>query len=157
MPVIAPVADDFAIIVAQSLFHEYGQWLRDTQSCGTNYPNLDAEIASMPAAYTSRNGEVLLALMDGQPTACIAYRAQPGTPAECEIKRLYVRPAFQGRGLARALIAEALTRAAARHFTRAILDTDTSTMPAAHALYLSLSFREYAPRQGSVAYLDLRL
>jgi GNAT superfamily N-acetyltransferase len=156
MPTIVPVtAGDPA--AAQSLFREYGQWLRTTKSCGTNYPILDDEIASMPASYTTRNGEVLLALIDGQPAACIAYRALPDTPAECEIKRLFVRPPFEHRGLARALVAEALARARARHFTRAILDTDTGTMPAAHALYLSLGFREYAPRQGSLAYLDLAL
>jgi putative acetyltransferase len=155
MPTIVPVTGDPA--AAQSLFREYGEWLRDTQSCGTNYPILDAEIASMPAAYTTRNGEVLLAHIDDQAAACIAYRALPDTPTECEIKRLYVRPAFQGRGLARALVAEAISRACARHYTRAILDTDTSTMPAAHALYLSLGFRECAPRDGALAFLDLNL
>ena len=153
MPEIIPVTADPT--AAQSLLREYGQWLRATQTCGANYPILDAEIASMPAAYTTRNGEVLLAMVDDQPAACIAYRALPDIPTECEIKRLYVRPAFQGQGLARALVTEALTRARARHFTRVILDTDTSTMPAAHALYLSLGFREYAPRQGFLAYLDL--
>jgi putative acetyltransferase len=157
MPVIAPVAEDSAILAAQVLLREYGRWLRATQSCGTNYPVLDTEIACMPATYTNRNGEVLLALLDGQPAACIAYRALPDTPTECEIKRLYVRPAFQGRGLARALVAEALTRAGTRHFTRAILDTDTSTMPAAHALYLSLGFREYSRRDGALAFLDRNL
>jgi putative acetyltransferase len=155
MPTIVPVTGDPT--AAQSLFHEYGEWLRATQSCGANYPVLDGEIGSMPAAYTTRNGEVLFALVDGQPAACIAYRALPDTPTECEIKRLFVRPAFQGRGLARALVAEAIARASARHYTRAILDTDTSTMPAAHALYLSLGFSEYRPRRGSLADLELNL
>ena len=153
MPTIISVASDPT--AAQSLFREYDQWLRATRSCGANFPVLDAEIASMPTAYTGRNGEVLLAHIDDQPAACIAYRALTHTPTECEIKRLYVRPAFQGRGIARTLVAEALARASTRYYTRAILDTDTSTMPGAHALYLSLGFREYAPRQGSLAYLDL--
>jgi len=93
----------------------------------------------------------------GSPPPASPTAPSPTPPPNARSKRLYVRPAFQGRGLARALVAEALTHAAARHFTRAILDTDTSTMPAAHALYLNLGFQEYAPRQGSLTYLDLRL
>ncbi len=36
-----------------------------------------------------------------------------------------------------------------------VLDTDTSTMPSAHALYVSLGFREYRPRRGALADLEL--
>jgi hypothetical protein len=38
-----------------------------------------------------------------------------------------------------------------------ILDTDTSTMPAAHALYLKLGFREYRPVDGNLTFLDRAL
>jgi len=148
---IAPVADEASGRAAQSLFREYADWLRATKSCGANYPALEEEIASLPAAYAERGGDVLLAVIDEQPAACIAWR--PAGDAESfEIKRLYVRPAFRGQGLARTLILEAI-RGIGPH--RIVLDTDTGTMPRAHALYRSLGFREYKPRRGLLADLEL--
>ena len=52
---------------------------------------------------------------------------------------------FAAQSLARTLIAEALSRAAARGFTRAILDTDIVSMAAAHTLYIALGFTHYTP------------
>jgi len=141
---------------ASKLFSQYYEFLQETKSCGTHLPNLDDEIATLPTAYTSRGGEVLLAFVDGHPAACIAYRATDRDPATCDIKRLFVHPEFRGHGLARMLVLEVLARAADRNFTRAILDTDTATMPAAHTLYLDLGFREYT-RKDNLTYLELPL
>ena len=138
---------------ASKLFSQYYEFLQETKSCGTHLPKLDDEIATLPTAYTSRGGEVLLALVEDQPAACIAYRATDSDPATCDIKRLFVHPEFRGHSLARTLVLEVLARAAARNFTRAILDTDTTTMAAAHALYLALGFREYK-RQDNLTYLE---
>jgi GNAT superfamily N-acetyltransferase len=138
------------VLAARAMFGEYENWLRTTKSCGSNYPVLDDEIISMPAAYADRAGEVLLALINNEPAACIAWRST-AEPGSFEIKRLFVRPAFRGQGLARMLILEAMRRIGP---CRIVLDTDTSTMPGAHALYLSLGFREYRPRRGSLADLE---
>jgi len=163
MPVIVavpPIPPTPLLDYARALFRLYYQFLHDTKSCGTHLPALDDEIATLPTAYTSRGGEVLLALVDDIPAACIAYRAtlseNQTDAATCDIKRLFVLPEFRGHGLARSLVVEVLARAAARDFSRAILDTDTSTMPAAHALYLALGFREYAHRE-NLTYLELPL
>jgi GNAT superfamily N-acetyltransferase len=145
---------------ARELFRLYYEFLQSTQSCGSHLPKLDDEIAALPTAYTTQNGEVLLAFVKDIPAACIAYRAVvPGNqddPQTCDIKRLFVHPSFRGHGLSRILVAEVLTRARARNYTRAILDTDTTTMPAAHALYLALGFREYR-REDNLTYLELPL
>jgi GNAT superfamily N-acetyltransferase len=139
------------VLAAQAMFGEYENWLRTTKSCGAHSPILDDEIASLPAAYSGRGGQVLLAVIDEEPAACIAWRSVE-IAGSFEIKRLYVRPAFRGRGLARAMVVEAIRRIGPH---RIVLDTDTGTMPAAHALYLSLGFREYRPRRGSLADLEL--
>jgi carbonic anhydrase len=159
MPVIVPVhptPQTPRLDQARELFRLYYQFLRETKSCGTHLPRLDDEIATLPTAYTSRDGEVLLALVDDEPAACIASRAVESDPSSCDIKRLFVHPGFRGHGLARLLVLDVLARATARNFTRAILDTDTTTMRAAHALYLALGFREYADLD-NLTYLELPL
>jgi GNAT superfamily N-acetyltransferase len=103
------------------------------------------EVANAPLPYTSAEGEVLLALIDSNVAGCIAFRAVRGEAATCEVKRLFVVEAFRGRAIARLLVEEALKRARARGFSRAILDTDLVAMPAAFALYKSFGFTEYSP------------
>jgi GNAT superfamily N-acetyltransferase len=144
---------------AVALFQTYGDFLRTTHACGYfNYTHFLEEIATLPAPYTEHNGELLLAQVDAAPAACIAYRAAPQEgPQTCEIKRLFVLPAFRGHGLARQLITEVLTRVAARTFTRAILDTDTAHMPGAFELYTQFGFQPYKPNQGDIAFLDRKL
>jgi GNAT superfamily N-acetyltransferase len=71
---------------------------------------LDAEIARIypgapihgltPAELDDRRVAFLVARVAGQPVACAAMRELGG--ATCEIKRMNVRPAFRGRGIARA-------------------------------------------------------
>jgi GNAT superfamily N-acetyltransferase len=48
-----------------------------------------------------------VAYCDGQPAGCVALRTD-------EVKRMFVRPAFRGRGIARRLLTELETFAAAR-------------------------------------------
>ena len=140
---------------ARALFRLYYEFLQATKSCGTHLPKLDDEITTLPTAYSGNGGDVLLALVDDQPAACIAYRATRDSQT-CDIKRLFVHPDYRGHRLSHALVTDVLARAKARNFARAILDTDTITMPAAHALYLALGFKEYR-RQDNLTYLELDL
>ena len=162
MLTIYPIPEHSPLIAqAQLLFRLYGDFLRATQSC-SGYVNFDRyaeEARTLPTPYTAHGGELLLALSGNDPAACIAYRHAPAFPEEktVQIKRLFVHPDFRGQGLARRLTEEALTRITALRYTRAILDTDTANMPAAFALYTALGFAEYAPRQGSIAFLDRTL
>jgi len=147
---------------ARTLFTHYGDFLKTIESAHSfDFPRFAEEIATLPAPYTDRNGELLLASLSQAPVACIAFRhAAPEPLTTCEIKRLFVLPTHRGQGIARALIAEALTHAHARHYTRAILDTDLASMPAAYATYLTLGFTEYAPpgtHPPSLRFLELEL
>ncbi len=145
-----------AIEDAQALFREYREFLEETHSCGSHIPRLEEEIQQLPAPYADFGGDIMMAWVDEAPAGCIAYRAAPEFRV-CEIKRLFVRPGFRGLGLARQLVLAAIAKAKARGYTRAILDTDADTMPAAHALYLSLGFRPYMQDQGNLSFLELRL
>jgi ribosomal protein S18 acetylase RimI-like enzyme len=95
---------------------------------------------------------------DGQPAGCGALRPLGGDAAE--MRRMWVRPAFRGRGLGRA-VAEALLRAArAGGYARVRLDTLPS-MAEAQALYRSLGFAPVPPydddpHPGAI-HMELRL
>lgn len=132
---------------ARQLFTDYGDFLRTIASTHAfNFERYAEEVATLPTHYTEACGELLLALADTLPAGCIAYRHAGDQPATtCEIKRLYIKPAHRRQGIAYTLIAEALRRAQARGYTRAILDTDIISMPAAYATYVSLGFTEYDP------------
>ncbi len=130
---IRPAEEGADLHTAHDLFLEYAGSL----SFGLEFQDFDAELESLPGAYAPPSGRILLAWVDGQPAGCVALRRIDGE--HCEMKRMYVRPAYRGLGLGRGL-AEA--RAIGYRFMR--LDT-VPGMDAALALYYSLGFAPILP------------
>lgn len=85
----------------------------------------------------------LVARDDGMACGCVALSQLD--PATAIMKRLYVVPAYRGRGVARALLAAFETAARERDCSRIVLDTDRERLAAAYALYRSLGFEECEP------------
>ena len=110
------------------------------------FQNFEAELASLPGDYAPPGGRLLLATVDGELAGCVAMRplADVDYANACEMKRLYVRPAFRRFGLGR-LLAQALLDEARRagHSTM-LLDT-LDDMESARGLYASLGFVEVPP------------
>ncbi|MEV6306723.1 GNAT family N-acetyltransferase [Actinoplanes sp. NPDC051861] len=81
----------------------------------------------------------LVGCVNGRAVACGAWQALSGGVAE--LKRMYVRPAFRGRGLARQMIVaiEEEALAAGRPVIRLEIGTE---MTAAIALYQSSGYRQ---------------
>ncbi len=69
------------------------------------------------------DGGIWVAYCDGQPAGCIALRTQSKAQAAGEVKRMFVRPAYRGRGIALCLLSELEAFAAARGFQWLYLDT----------------------------------
>ena len=142
------------IDIARGLFREYEAEL-GIDLC---FQGFERELASLPGEYAPPAGRLLLAWTNGQPAGCVALRRiEEGL---CEMKRLYLKPAFRrggsGRLLTRTLIGEA--RAIGYHRMR--LDT-LPVMRAAVELYRSLGFRDIPPYRHNpiegALYLELDL
>ncbi len=143
------------IEIARGLFREYAAGL-NTDLC---FQNFDQEVAGLPGNYAPPSGRLLLAMVDEQVAGCIALRSLGD--GSCEMKRLYVRPEFRGRGLGRELIAVILDAAREIGYERMLLDTLPGKMDEAIALYRSLGFREIAayyhnPVEGAL-FMELSL
>jgi ribosomal protein S18 acetylase RimI-like enzyme len=144
--------DDRATV--EALFREYVASLAEDIS----FQNVDDELAALPGKYARPAGAVLIAWDGSQAAGAIAYRmAEPGV---CEMKRLYVRPAFRGRGLGRELAEELIENARANGYRTMLLDT-LASMQSARALYRDLGFVPVAPYYDNplpgVAYMALEL
>ena len=107
-----------------------------------SYEHVPEECARLPGDYAPPLGDLLLAVEDGEPVGCVALR--PMDRETCEMKRVYLRPAWRGRGIGREL-AESIVDAARRiGYRRMRLDTIPSLKPAI-SLYRSMGFRVIAP------------
>jgi ribosomal protein S18 acetylase RimI-like enzyme len=162
---IVPARSPAEIAVARQLFLEYAESL-GFDLC---FQDFEKELAELPGDYAPPAGRLLLAVStapgssEGAAAAenaagCVALR--PLGDAACEMKRLYVRPAFRGIGLGRRLTVEAIEEARRAGHARMRLDTVPS-MREAIALYRALGFREIAPYRPNpipgALYLELDL
>ena len=89
---------------------------------------------------------LLTAQVEGALAGCCALRQIDNVdyPNACEMKRLYVRPAFRRLGLGRVLAEAILDAARQAGYTCVLLDT-LSDMETARALYTDLGFEEIPP------------
>ena len=130
------------IAAARVIFREYAQSL-DIDLC---FQNFEAELVGLPGDYAPPSGRLLLALVDGELAGCGGLRglAECDHADACEMKRLFVRPAFRRFGLGRMLAQQLLDDARQIGYSAMLLDT-LDEMEAARELYAALGFEEVAP------------
>ena len=131
-------------VSAQELQSVRELFLEYQQSLGIDlcFQNFNAELAALPGDYAPPNGRLTLGVADEQHACCVALRRLDDAMAE--MKRLYVRPAFRGRGYAKVLAQTVIEDARTMGCSSVVLDTLPS-MHEAQAMYVALGFRDIPP------------
>jgi putative acetyltransferase len=123
------------------------------------FQGFDQELAGLPGDYAPPDGRLLLARFGDEIAGCVTLRKLDSEA--CEMKRLYLRPKFRGRGLGRALVERVLEEARAIGYRRMRLDTVEPVMRDAVAMYRRFGFREIAPYRSNpidgAMYMELEL
>ena len=143
------------IAQARELFLEYAQSL----GFSLCFQSFDKELASLPGDYAPPAGRLLLAEYNGRLAGCVAlHKLEDGI---CEMKRLYLRPQFRGKGLGRALADRIIAEARQIGYQRIRLDTVEPVMKDAVAMYRKIGFREIPPYRANpidgALYMELEL
>ena len=136
------------------LFREYANWL----SVDLSFQQFEDEMANLPGPYAAPGGALFLAKVDGLVAGCVAVRPFDNTTAE--MKRLFVKDAFKGHGVGKALAATAIAESKTLGYKRILLDTLAHMRPAIE-LYTSLGFQPIAAYYdnpiSSAVYLSLNI
>jgi len=129
---------DELVLQARILFKEYASSL----GFDLGFQDFARELDALPGEYAPPGGALLVAFCAGQPAGCVAMRLLRGSV--CEMKRLYVRHQFRGKGVGRGLAERAIASARVCGYRAMRLDT-VPWMHEAMALYRSLGFVPISP------------
>lgn len=116
------------LIAGDPLFQEY-----------LNIQNYDEELEHLDTKYGLPSGRLYLAFYDEKLAGCIGLRKIDDQ--NCEMKRLYVRPAFRGKNIGGKLIQQILKDAKERGYSHMLLDTLPFLKSAIH-MYKAYGFYE---------------
>ena len=139
---IRPATGADHVAVAREL-HAYLAWLGES----LDGEGLDKDIANWPRAYDGVRGSLLVVeAPDGEVVGTAAVRVlEPGVG---EVKRMWIRPAHQGKGLGRPLMDACLDAARALRCRCLRLDSEDRLAAAVH-LYRTYGFKEIADYNGN--------
>lgn len=124
----------------RELFTEYTRMLVENEPAFQTYLDLQdyaAELADLTKKYGLPHGRLYIAWCDDRPVGCIGLRRLDNET--CELKRLYVRPAYRGQGIAGQMMQRILSDARAIGYTAMQLDTEPF-LRSALKMYRGLGF-----------------
>jgi putative acetyltransferase len=148
------------IDAVRALFGEYAVSLGWDLSAGW----IADEIAALPGPYAPPRGSLMLAHAGEEPAGALGLQPVPvaarieGVDAEKagELKRLFVRPAFRGAGVGRALMKRAENEGRLLGYDALVLTTNEEMFPLAQGLYESLGYAEFRPYRDDMPYPGIR-
>ncbi len=123
---------------SKKLFAEYAHAI----NIDLTFQKFDKELEEINTMYSSPQGGIIICKKDEIFTGCIAVRKIDDST--CELKRMYVNPAFQGNGIGKNLLEKALQLAKDCNYKIIRLDTLNYMAPAIH-LYMQSGFYVIEP------------
>lgn len=149
--IIAKTEEEYR--TAALLFKEYADGL----NIDLGFQHFEDELGLLKTMYTARYGGIILCKIENEFIACVAIRKINSQTAE--LKRMFVRPAFQGHGIGKILLLKAILLAKAANYSCIKLDT-LSYMTAAINLYKQYGFYEipayYHNPNKTAVYFELK-
>lgn len=109
----------------------------DERASTPGIEHMRADAVGLPGPYVPPRGAIWLARAGEEAVGCVALR--PLADGLGEVKRMYVAPAWRGKGVGRALLQTLLAHARSLGYQRIRLGT-LGDMTAARSLYASLGF-----------------
>ena len=132
------VQNDTAYEAATLLFKEYVAWL----NIDLGFQQFNKELENLKLMYNKTDGGIILCKEDTNFIACVALRRNEGEIAE--LKRMYVQPAHQHKGIGKMLLQKSVALAQSLSYKYIRLDTLNHMTPAIN-LYKKNGFYEIAP------------
>ena len=140
--------------IAKELFAEYAASI----AINLEFQRFDEELLTLKEMYSSPSGGIILVKEAGQVLGCVAIRKISNTIGE--LKRMYMKPAHQNKGLGKILLNKALDLAKTCNYNTVQLDT-LAEMISAINLYKQAGFYEIPPYYfnpiSTVIYLEKQL
>lgn len=141
-------------LAAVELFKEYADGL----GIDLQFQKFDNELQILPVMYGPPTGELWLVQKENRFVGCTALRQLD--PQTCELKRMFVQPAYRGLHLGEQLMNTALVTARGLGYHSMKLDSLRRLEPAVQ-LYRRYGFEEIAPYnynpEADVVYFEKNL
>ena len=154
MPEYIFVKDDKEYTAAAKLFAEYAAWL----AVDLGFQHFDEELQQLKKVYHAATGGIILCKEENVFVGCVAIRKI--TPEIAELKRMYVQPTQQHKGIGQHLLQQAITLAKNCNYKYIRLDTLNHMLPAIN-LYKKNGFYEipayYHNPIATAVYFELAL
>jgi putative acetyltransferase len=138
---ITPVRTASEQELAREMWREYARVVDDPAF----FPAFERDLATIAMTYGPPGGTFLLAWEGNELVGCGALRRLDDEAGE--LRRVYVRPPFRGRGLARTISTALMGEARRLGYALVRLDIPPN-MAEAKRLYASLGFRPIPPYAG---------
>lgn len=122
----------------RKLIFEYADWL----NIDLSYQDFEGEMASLETLFSLPSGQYTFAIEQSHVAGGVGFRRLDEHTAE--VKRLYVRQSYQGKGLGRRLMDNLLNKLKRLGYTRVVLDAVPPTQKA-QELYELMGFEEIEP------------
>jgi putative acetyltransferase len=138
-PLLVRIAESPSDLAAvRELWREYWKSI----DLPDDFQGFGEELKGLPGVYAADGGVLLIGSIEAQPAGTIALRRLDDRAGE--VKRLYLRPAFRGKGLGRHLLEQVIERARAIGYEALYADTLPSLTDAL-SLYARLGFERVGP------------